>query len=116
MQFGDHDPSDADAWREFTAKVTAFAPAAEVEFVRLAVTVEQIAELNLPTRPTKQSDTRARNLAGGSVEVDAIPPSVLRRLLEDAIRSRIDADALELTDIAEASERSLLYAMIGPGS
>lgn len=115
-QFGDHDPSGVDAWREFSAKVTAFAPAAEVEFVRLAVTVEQIVEMDLPTRPTKQTDTRARGFSGGSVEVDAIPPSVLRRLLEEAIAGHVDERALELTEMAEASERDLLYAMIGPGS
>jgi len=115
-QFGDHDPSGVDAWREFSAKVAAFAPAADVDFVRLAVTVEQILEMDLPTRPTKQTDTRARGFTGGSVEVDAIAPSVLRRLLKEAIAGHVDERALDLTEMAEASERDLLYAMIGPGS
>lgn len=80
-QLGDHDPSGLDAWRDFTAKVTAFfgdRPAGwPVHFQRLAVTEAQIEEYNLPTRPTKQKDPRSRGFGGsGSVEVDAIPAPV----------------------------------------
>ena len=50
----------------------------------------QIDQFGLPTRPTKQSDSRARGFDGGSVEVDAIPPTVLRQIIEDAITQHID--------------------------
>lgn len=115
-QLGDHDPSGLDAWREFQDKVRGFAPDADVRFERLAVTPEQISLFDLPTRPTKASDTRSATFRGESVEVDAIPPTTLRVLVEDAITQHIDREALRLTRIAEQSERTLLYAMKGRSS
>lgn len=86
---------------------------ATAHFERLAVTEDQIYQLDLPTRPTKQSDSRAQSFIGGSVEVDAIPPTVLRQLVEEAITQHIDPEALRLTQVAEQSERDILSSMIG---
>jgi hypothetical protein len=110
-QLGDHDPSGADAWRSFAEKVAGFATGADITFERIAVTEHQIEVLGLPTRPTKQSDSRARNFTGESVEVDAIPPSVLRGIVRDAIARHIDPQALEITRMVEESERAGLLAM-----
>jgi hypothetical protein len=116
-QLGDHDPSGVDAWRSFQERVTGFLceetirTGASASFARLAVTPEQITGLNLPTRPTKRSDSRAAGFGGDSVEVDAIPPTILRGLVEDAITSHIDSEALRLTRLAEQSEREILYQM-----
>jgi len=112
-QLGDHDPSGVDAWRDFQAKVRTFAPDAAVEFERLAVTPEQIERYQLPTRPTKGTDTRSAGFEGESVEVDALPASVLREIVGDAIEQHIDPWALELTRSAEASERDVLRNLIG---
>lgn len=115
-QLGDHDPSGLDAWRHFQQTVRGFferpnfMPAI---FERLAVTPDQIVDLGLLTRPTKQTDSRAAKFDGESVEVDAIPPSILRELVEGAITRHIDPEALRLTRIAENSERNLLYAIKG---
>jgi hypothetical protein len=84
-----------------------------VTFARIAVTEDQITEMRLPTRPTKSSDTRAANFTGGSVEVDAIPPRLLRQLVEDAITSHIDPEALRLHREVEAQERAGLAALAG---
>lgn len=84
-----------------------------VTFARIAVTPEQIELYDLPTRPTKRTDTRARSFAGESVEVDAIPPSVLRSILTAAIERHIDPEALRLTRLAEDSEREILYQIAG---
>jgi hypothetical protein len=81
-------------------------------FERLAVTEMQVYELDLPTRPTKQSDSRAQSFDGGSVEVDAIPPTTLRQIVENAITQHIDPEALRFTRIAEHSERETLTRMI----
>jgi hypothetical protein len=110
---GDHDPSGVDIWRDFRTKVERFAPDADVTFERLAVTVEQIGELNLPTRPTKQTDTRSRGFAGDSVEVDAIPAPRLREIVKAAIESHIDPEALALTRRVEYSERADLARIVG---
>ncbi len=70
-QLGDHDPSGLDAWRAFTSTVRGFLdPRFQggsepfVHFERLAVTEAQIVLYDLPTRPTKRSDTRARSFTG----------------------------------------------------
>lgn len=51
--------------------------------------------MNLPTRPTERTDTRAARLHGDSVEVDGIPAPALRELVSDAIVREVDQRALE---------------------
>jgi len=53
----------------------------EVDFRRLSVNPTQVEELSLPTRPTKTSDTRAKNWKGGCVEVDALSSEQLVHLV-----------------------------------
>ncbi len=110
---GDHDPSGVDAWRDLQAKVTRFAPDAPVTFARLAVTEQQIIEYRLPTRLTKRTATRAAGFHGESVEVDALPPNVLRGLVEQAITRHVDRHALDLTWRVEAQERAGLELLPG---
>jgi hypothetical protein len=62
----------------------------------------------IPTRPTKQTDTRGGS--GTSVEVDAIPADKLRALVRGCIERHIDRGKLELLKKAEKSERELLRA------
>ncbi len=112
-QLGDHDPSGVSAWDHTRRRLAEFAPGVEFEFERLAVTPAQIVEHRLPTRPTKQSDSRAKTFEGESVEVDALPSPVLRRLVRDAIERWIDPEALRLTKIAEQSEREVLQRIAG---
>jgi hypothetical protein len=108
-QLGDHDPSGVAAWEDIQRKLRDFVnPRIDLTFERIAVTPEQINDLDLPTRPTKQSDSRARNFDGESVEVDAIPSPTLRSLVRDAIEQWIDPEELRVTRIAEASEREVL--------
>jgi hypothetical protein len=108
-QLGDHDPSGVAAWDDIQRKLRDFVDdRIDVTFERIAVTREQITELALPTRPTKQSDTRAARFEGESVEVDAIPSSTLRELVTDAIERWIDPHELRMTRVAEASERQIL--------
>lgn len=117
-QLGDHDPSGVDAWRSFRERVTGFVghfADHHVWFERLAVTPAQVTTYNLPTRPTKQSDTRARNFEGESVEVDALPPTVLRQLVQDAIERHIDPRALEMTELVERNERAGLRSLLAGG-
>lgn len=112
-QLGDHDPSGVAAWRDIQRKLRSFVPPhVDLTFERIAVTPEQIAELRLPTRPTKKSDSRAASFVGDSVEVDAIPSPTLRRLVTDAIESWIDPEKLRITEIAEESERQILRRIV----
>lgn len=110
-QLGDHDPSGVAAWDHVQRRLREFAPDIEITFERIAVTEAQITELSLPTRPTKTSDSRSRSFTGESVEVDAIPTSILRTIVEEAISQHIDSDALAVHMMVEDEEREGLLAM-----
>jgi hypothetical protein len=56
-------------------------------------------------------DGRAKNFTGESVEVDAIPTSTLRPIVEDAITSWIDPERLRITQTVEAQELEGLRAL-----
>lgn len=114
-QFGDHDPSGVDQLRDFERKIRAFAPGADIEVVRAAVTPAQIEAWNLPTRPTKTTDSRSRGFTGESVEVDAIPPRDLRDLAAECIRQHVDPHALMLNDRIEQNDRDLLASIAAAG-
>jgi hypothetical protein len=109
--FGDYDPSGVDIARNVETRLRAFAPGATIHFERAAVNRDQIAALGLPTRPTKRTDSRAATFAEESVEVDAIPPDMLRAMVRDRIERHVDPHALRALALAEASERELLHAL-----
>jgi len=106
--FGDWDPSGVDITRSVERGIREFAPNAQIVFERIAITPQQIGELRLPTRPTKNTDSRSKNFSGESVEVDAIPPAVLRGLVKECIEKHIDRRALARTRKIEAAERETL--------
>jgi hypothetical protein len=84
----------------------------DLEFKRLAVTPLQIEWLNLPTRPTKQTDSRARNWAGAEcVELDSMPPAKMRAIVQEAITDCIEPEAWEALQKVEAAERESLAKM-----
>jgi hypothetical protein len=115
--FGDHDPSglwigeqiERDLQRHLD-DIGEF-DLDDFLFERIAVTPAQIAQWNLPTRPTKteaEGNRHAKNFAGDSVELDAIPVDQLHTLVKEVIYRHIDPDKLRILRIAEASERALL--------
>ena len=106
--FGDLDPSGVDIPRVVEERLVEFASDADISFEMVAVLPEQIQQWDLPTRPTKKTDSRSKTFRGESVELDAIPPATLRQLVRDCIKRHVDEDALGKTRIAEASERELL--------
>jgi hypothetical protein len=106
--FGDLDPSGVDAARDIEAKLRRYAPGVEIHFERPAVTREQVEQWDLPTRPTKMTDTRAMKFAGTSVELDAIPASKLRELVRQSIERHVDQEQLAVLRAAEESERDIL--------
>jgi hypothetical protein len=113
-QFGDHDPSGVlipqtieRRLNELCQKFDCSPPIVE----RVALTEEQIAEFNLPTRPTKrQGNTHADKFEGDSVELDALPSAILRDMVREVIERHISERDLEVLRAAEDSERELLDA------
>ena len=75
---GDFDPSGVNAGEKIEQTLREMAPDADIHFERIAVTPEQIAHWNLPTRPTKATRHRAKGFGDISVELDAIEPGTLR--------------------------------------
>jgi hypothetical protein len=89
------------------------APRAAIIFRRVAVTEAQIAAWDLPTRPTKQTDSRAKGFGDISVELDAIEPNLLRAIVQDAIEGHLPQHQFEILKAAEQSERELLRQFVG---
>ena len=70
-------------------------------------------EWNLPTRPTKASDTRAKNFGSAiSVELDAIEPNQLRALVQEAIERHLPSEQFEKLKAAEESERDIITRLV----
>jgi hypothetical protein len=89
------------------------APDAGIYFERIAVTRQQITAWDLPTRPTKKSDTRAKSFGQISVELDAIDPDRLRRLVQGVIERHLPRKQFEILKVvAEQSERELLARLV----
>lgn len=108
---GDHDPSGRDIDRNIESRLREFAPGIDLDFRRIAVTERQIAEWNLPGRPTKKSDSREAKWGGGdSVELDAIPPDTLRTLVRAAIEAHVDPETHARILAVEAAERGSIRA------
>lgn len=79
----------------------------EMTFGRLGITAQQIEEYDLPSKPRKDGDRRAQHIAE-TVEAEAMPARVLRRLLRDEIEKLLPATALQVARVAEQSERAFL--------
>ena len=109
---GDYDPSGVNAGEKIEETLRELAPDAEIGFERLAVTPDQIAAWDLPTRPTKASDSRARPHGDVSVELDTIDPDTLRAIVRQALEKHLPPEQLDVLKAAEASERELLHEMI----
>jgi hypothetical protein len=110
---GDFDPSGVNAGEKIEETLQELAPDAEIYFERIAVTPEQIEEWELPTRPTKTSDTRSKGFGAISVELDAIEPNRLRLLVQEAIEAHLPAAQFEVLKAAEESEREIISKLVG---
>ena len=113
----DFDPSGVSIAEKVESELKARATDSEIHVRRLAVNRHQIDAWNLPTRPTKDSDTRARKFhrdhGTESVELDAIPPDELRNLVRVAIDRHMDPWRLEQFQMVEREERQTLREMFG---
>jgi hypothetical protein len=109
----DRDGGGRRAARTIARELPEHAPSVPIEFELLAVTDEQIAEWDLPTRPAKASDPEAAKFTGPAVELDAIPPDKLVELVENAIVNKIDLRAWQVQQVVEAEERLGLLRLAG---
>jgi len=114
LYFGDFDPSGEDMFRSLVERLGFFG--CEPEIIKCALTLEDIRRYNLPADLAKTTDSRhAAHVAKWgdvSVELDALPPAVLRQRLIAEVESRLDLSALEETRQQERTERERLSALL----
>jgi hypothetical protein len=103
----DSDDKGRDIIRSAAERIQRYAPKANITWEVLAITEEQIEQYNLPTRPEKNDESRK------AVELDALPPEILRELIRNAIAQHVPERELRILEAAEKSERSLGMQIAG---
>ncbi len=102
---GDYDPAgvliDLDIERKLRHHLGDDFP---LEFHRIAINEAQIDEYDLPRKPRKSGDIRARHVLE-TVEAEALPAGTLRQVLRDSIEHYLPKRALEIAMVAEENER-----------
>ncbi|MDY0167447.1 MAG: hypothetical protein RBS80_12940 [Thermoguttaceae bacterium] len=110
LYFGDFDPSGEDMVRSLRERLAE--EGARPEVVKCALTPEDIERYSLPPAMAKRSDSRARAFIAKhgdvSVELDALPTSVLRERLTAEVEARMDLYALHCIRETEERERAEL--------
>jgi len=112
---GDWDPAGTRADIGLEAKLRGFCPMADIHFQRIAMTPALIEEHCLATRATKGKHMNS-DFDGESVDLDALPPLALRKLVRDAIERHIPAGYMDSIEAAEKSERAIFAKITGIAS
>ena len=111
--FGDFDASGQSISDGLETALRHFGADATVE--RVALNPDLVQTYSLPTRPGKLTDSRqagfAARFGGASVELDALPPDLLTRLVEKSIVSAIDRAAWRRVSHIEALEADTLESI-----
>ena len=111
----DFDRSGADATCSLREKLTRFGDerGVDVRFNILGLTVEQVEEWNLPTRPHKRATVADQRWPHPyACELDAIPPHDLRALVKGAIEQHLPADELARLLNIEDQERETMMQFL----
>jgi len=104
---GDHDPSGEDMVRDIQDRLNMFE--VNVEVKKIALTIDQVQEHNLPPNPAKMDDPRYQKYemehGNESWEVDALPPEVLVQLIQDFFHGIIDSEKMQ--EVIDKEERDI---------
>lgn len=106
---GDFDATGVDILRDFIKRTNGFWD----ETLRIALNEDQIAQYNLPPLPGKSWDPRAAAFIEKygklvQVELDALPPDVLKSIYDEAVEQYWDKDVFEAVMDEEKEERKKL--------
>ncbi len=105
LYFGDYDPSGEDIPRSIKENIIRHG-CYDIEVRRIALSKEQVIEMNLPPAPVKVGDTRSAKWNGlGQVELDAIEPNVLQFLCNNALENIFNEDTANELKVQEDQER-----------
>jgi len=105
--FGDHDADGVQAYRCAKRQLEEWLPDSSLHFERPAVTLEQIEEFSLPTRPQKESSSNAK--AWGEkpcVELDALTNDQLKGLVRTCVERHMPRKVWLALKAEEETERT----------
>jgi hypothetical protein len=111
----DRDAGGRRAARTIERELPEHAPGVPIHFELLGVTDKQVSNWSLPSRPAKRSDPEAATFKGRAVELDAVPPDRLAKLVEDAITRHIDPHAWKVQRAVEQEEQTILARLADRG-
>jgi len=114
---GDFDPSGMSIYHSLVERIKGHGDAGQyVTFKRIALTPKQIKEYRLPSDPAKQADPNYRRFVSeygdNVVELDSLPPDVLRDIVEHCIAEHIDRELLIQVEETETKERGRLQEFV----
>ncbi len=117
IYFGDHDPSGIDMTRDIADRLGIFMYGEGERFEkveRVALNMDQVKMYDPPENPAKSTDSRfagyVEEYGESSWELDALEPSVLSSLVEEAITAHLDFDKFEEVDVITEKHRRLIRA------
>ena len=107
LYVGDLDPAGVLIDVDILRKMRLHLPGHDVRLRRLAITEAQVLEFDLPTKPRKATERRRPDLHE-TVEAEAMPAHVIRRLVRAAVDSYLDPDVRLRVRRSERVQRETL--------
>jgi hypothetical protein len=108
----DFDPSGVSLAGDIAGKLPRFSRDVPVHVERIALSGDLVGAWQLPTHPLKKSDRRAarfrREHGSEACELEAVAPTVLRRLVSEAIGRHVSPDKIAAAKRDEQLQREAL--------
>lgn len=116
LHLGDHDCSGVDMSRDILERLELFArKPGMIDLHRIALNMDQIQTFKPPVNPAKESDSRyaayVSRYGVNSWELDALPPEVLTKIIEDNILKHMDVFRFNDAVWKEAAEQAELFRL-----
>ena len=107
---GDWDPAGLIIPETLLAELQGHLGEDRVTLDRVAITAEQIQQFDLPAKPRKATERRRPDVAE-TVEAEAMPAGILRRIVREAVEQFLPQGALEAARVAEEDERNAILSL-----
>jgi hypothetical protein len=116
LYLGDHDPSGVQMGHSTQEKICLFADC-EIEFRRIALTMDQIKQYDPPANFAKETDSRTKWYVEtfgteDAWELDALAPKVIDALIREHVEPLRDMEAWDQTMAEEQDHLATFQAMI----
>ena len=112
LYVGDHDPAGVLIDQDILKKMRRHLGEQSVELRRIAITDGQVAEYQLPTKPRKAGERRRLDILE-TVEAEALPARILRRLVADAVDEYLDPEVRRRARLSERAQRDTFQLFEG---